>query len=93
MAQHKTDYQVRQILKYNRDGSPDRQLARHVARVGIVDIDDIEPALGGAFLGALDAEIEGEQIRAELFHWLLWPALLLLLLDIGLRNTRLRRFP
>lgn len=29
MAQHKTDYQVRQILKYNRDGSPDRQLARH----------------------------------------------------------------
>ena len=39
------------------------------------------------------SEIEGEQIRAELFHWLLWPALLLLLLDIGLRNTRLRRFP
>ncbi len=37
--------------------------------------------------------LEGEQIRAELFHWLLWPALLLLLLDIGLRNTRLRRFP
>jgi len=39
------------------------------------------------------SEIEGEQIRAELFGWLLWPALLLLLLDIGLRNTRLRRFP
>lgn len=37
--------------------------------------------------------VEGEQIRAELFGWLLWPALLLLLLDIGLRNTRLRRFP
>jgi Ca-activated chloride channel homolog len=37
--------------------------------------------------------IEGEQIRAELFGWLLWPALLLLALDIGLRNTRLRRFP
>lgn len=26
---HKTDYQIRQILKYNRDGSPDRQEARH----------------------------------------------------------------
>ena len=39
------------------------------------------------------SEIEGEQIRAELFGWLLWPVLLLLLLDIGLRNTRLRRFP
>jgi len=39
------------------------------------------------------SQIEGEQIRAELFAWLLWPALLLLLLDIGLRNTRLRRFP
>ncbi|MFO7567545.1 MAG: VWA domain-containing protein [Enhygromyxa sp.] len=37
--------------------------------------------------------VEGEQIRAELFSWLLWPALLLLALDIGLRNTRLRRFP
>lgn len=39
------------------------------------------------------SQIEGEQIRAELFSWLLWPALLLLMLDIGLRNTRLRRFP
>ncbi|PRQ03516.1 von Willebrand factor type A domain protein [Enhygromyxa salina] len=39
------------------------------------------------------SEIEGEQIRAELFGWLLWPVLLLLMLDIGLRNTRLRRFP
>lgn len=45
-------------------------------------------------LNELDkSQIEGEQIRAELFTWLLWPALLLLLLDIGLRNTRLRRFP
>jgi Ca-activated chloride channel homolog len=39
------------------------------------------------------SQVEGEQIRAELFSWLLWPALLLLVLDIGLRNTRLRRFP
>ncbi len=26
---HKTDYQIRQIMKYNRDGSPDQQRARH----------------------------------------------------------------
>lgn len=54
-------------------------------------------ALQTSFQDLLDkletSEIEGEQIRAELFHWLLWPALLLLLLDVGLRNTRLRRFP
>ncbi len=39
------------------------------------------------------SEITGEQIRAELFAWLVWPALGLLLLDAILRNTRLRRFP
>jgi Ca-activated chloride channel family protein len=39
------------------------------------------------------SELEGEQIRAELFGWVLWPVFLLLLLDVGLRNTRLRRFP
>jgi Ca-activated chloride channel family protein len=39
------------------------------------------------------SEIAGEQIRAELFAWLVWPGLLLLLLDAILRNTRLRRFP
>jgi Ca-activated chloride channel family protein len=37
--------------------------------------------------------IEGRQIRAELFLWLLWPAFVLLLLDVALRTTRLRRFP
>ncbi len=37
--------------------------------------------------------IEGEQVRAELFHVLLWPALFLVLLDVLLRSTRLRRFP
>lgn len=26
---HKTEYQIKQILKYNRDGSPDKQSARH----------------------------------------------------------------
>ncbi len=54
-------------------------------------------ALQTSFQDLLDkldkSEIEGEQIHAELFAWLLWPALLLLGLDIGLRNTRLRRFP
>jgi Ca-activated chloride channel family protein len=39
------------------------------------------------------SELEGEQIRAELFGWVLWPVFILLLLDISLRNTRLRRFP
>lgn len=37
--------------------------------------------------------ILGEHIRAQLFHLVLWPALLLLMLDILLRSTRLRRFP
>ena len=26
---HKTDYQIKQIMKYNKDGSPDKQKARH----------------------------------------------------------------
>jgi len=37
--------------------------------------------------------ILGEHIRAQLFHLVLWPALLLLMIDIVLRSTRLRRFP
>lgn len=37
--------------------------------------------------------ILGEHVRAQLFHLVLWPALALLLLDILLRSTRLRRFP
>lgn len=54
-------------------------------------------ALTTSFQDLLDklekSAIESNQVRAELFMWLLWPALLLLLLDVGLRNTRLRRFP
>lgn len=54
-------------------------------------------ALQGTFQDLLDklerSTIEGEPIRPELFALLLWPALLLLLLEIGLRTTRLRRFP
>ena len=37
--------------------------------------------------------LDKEQIRAELFMWILWPALALLMLEILLRTTRLRRFP
>ncbi|MBL4685888.1 MAG: VWA domain-containing protein [Nannocystaceae bacterium] len=37
--------------------------------------------------------IEGQAVRPELFQFFLWPALGLLLLDILLRSTRLRRFP
>lgn len=58
--------------------------------------EDLE-ALQTSFQDLLDkletSTIEGEQIRAELFHWLLWPVLVLLTLDVLLRNTWLRRFP
>jgi Ca-activated chloride channel homolog len=56
-----------------------------------------QDALRGSFQDLLDklerSSIEGTQVRPELFLWLLWPALGLLLLDVGLRSTRLRRFP
>lgn len=54
-------------------------------------------ALTTSFQDLLDklekSAIESNQVRAELFMWLLWPAWILLLLDVALRNTRLRRFP
>ncbi len=57
---------------------------------------DLE-ALQTTFQDLLDklerSTVESRPIRAELFLWLLWPALALLLADIILRNTRLRRFP
>ena len=37
--------------------------------------------------------LEGQAVRPELFQFFLWPALGLLLLDVVLRTTRLRRFP
>jgi len=50
-----------------------------------------------SFLDLLDklekSRIEGDQIRAELFVYFVWPALILLLIEVLLRNTRLRRFP
>jgi len=56
-----------------------------------------QEALRGSFQDLLNkletSVIEGRQIRPERFALLLWPALLLLLFDVTLRNTRLRRFP
>lgn len=56
-----------------------------------------QQALVGSFQDLLNklerSTILGEHVRAQLFHVVLWPALLLLLLDIALRSTRLRRFP
>lgn len=56
-----------------------------------------QAALEGSFQDLLDkletAEVESQEIRAELFWWALWPAWILLLIDITLRSTRLRRFP
>lgn len=56
-----------------------------------------EAALNGSFQDLLDkldtSEIEGQSVLPQMYAWLLWPALALLLLDIVLRCTRLRRFP
>jgi Ca-activated chloride channel family protein len=56
-----------------------------------------QEALRGSFQDLLDklekSSIEGERVRPELFLWFLWPAFVLLLLDVVLRSTRLRRFP
>ena len=54
-------------------------------------------ALATSFQDLLDklerSTVEGEAVRAELFYLFLWPALGLLLADVLLRSTRLRRFP
>ena len=56
-----------------------------------------QQALIGTFQDLLNklerSTILGDHVRAQLFHLVLWPALALLLLDILLRSTRLRRFP
>lgn len=56
-----------------------------------------QAALRTSFHDLLDrlerSVIEGEQVRAELFPVVLWPMLVLLVLDVLLRSTRLRRFP
>lgn len=54
-------------------------------------------SLGTSFMDLLDklekSQVAGDQIRAELFPYFLWPILALLMLEVVLRNTRLRRFP
>ena len=56
-----------------------------------------QAALETSFQDLLDklerSEVESLEIKAELFWWALWPAWIFLLLDVVLRNTRLRRFP
>lgn len=56
-----------------------------------------QAALTGSFQDLLDkldkSEISGQTVLPELFAWALWPALALLVLDVLLRSTRLRRFP
>jgi Ca-activated chloride channel homolog len=56
-----------------------------------------QDALRGSFQDLLDklerSTVESQKVRPELFGLLLWPVLVLLGLDIGLRTTRLRRFP
>ncbi len=56
-----------------------------------------QAALTGSFQDLLDkldkSEISGQTVLPELFAWLLWPALALIVLDVLLRSTRLRRFP
>ncbi len=84
--------------KFGSDGVDPAQLER-IASItgGYAYTAEDRDALRTSFMDLLDklekSTIEGEQIRAELFHLLLWPALLLLLLDVTLRSTRLRRFP
>lgn len=84
--------------KFGTDGVDPAQLER-IASItgGFAYTAEDRDALRTSFMDLLDklekSTIEGQQIRAELFHLLLWPALLLLLFDVGLRTTRLRRFP
>lgn len=71
------------------------QIASVTGGFAYTAVDD--EALRGSFQDLLNklerSTIDGEPVRPELFQLLLWPALLLLMLDIGLRTTRLRRFP
>ncbi|MEM6289977.1 MAG: VWA domain-containing protein [Myxococcota bacterium] len=81
------------------DGSVDAgQLERIASVTGGFSYTAVDQAeLRGSFQDLLDklerSTIEGNVVRPERFEWFLWPALFLLLLDIGLRTTRLRRFP
>ncbi len=82
-----------------RDGAVDAGQLERIASVtgGYAYTAVGQEELQGSFQDLLDklerSEIEGTVVRPERFEWFLWPVLLLLLLDVGLRTTRLRRFP
>lgn len=81
------------------DGSVDPTRLETLASVtgGFAYTAQDQDALHGSFQDLLDklerSTIESQKVRPELFHLLLWPAFIMLLLDVGLRATRLRRFP
>lgn len=87
------------LIGRHADGSVDpAQLERIAAATGGFAYTAADSTtLESSFYDLLDrletSKLEGKQIRAELFAWFLWPALLLLVLDLVLRNTRLRSFP
>lgn len=87
------------LIGRHTDGSVDpAQLERIAAATGGFAYTAADSTtLESSFYDLLDrletSKLEGKQIRAELFAWFLWPALLALVLDLVLRNTRLRSFP
>lgn len=87
------------LIGRHSDGSVDpAQLERIAAATGGFAYTAADSTtLKSSFYDLLDrletSRLEGEQVRAELFAWFLWPALLLLGADLLLRNTRLRSFP
>lgn len=87
------------LIGRHSDGSVDpAQLERIAAATGGFAYTAADSTtLKSSFYDLLDrletSRLEGEQVRAELFAWFLWPALFLLGADLLLRNTRLRSFP
>ena len=81
------------------DGSVDPARLERIASMtgGYAYLAADQKALQGSFQDLLDklekSTIESRRSNPQLFGLFLWPALLLLLLDVVLRSTRLRRFP
>jgi len=81
------------------DGSVDPSRLERIAGVtggyayAAADVETLQVSLQDLLDKLERSEIEGQQVRPELFPWLLWPALVLLAIEVLLRNTRLRRFP
>lgn len=86
------------IGKHQDDSVDPAQLERIAAATGGYAYTAADSTtLQSSFYDLLDrletSRLEGKQVRAELFSWFLWPALFVLILDLVLRNTRLRSFP